>query len=180
MTWQSPGSGDPAPETKCTAIEEAKVLPAPGNLGDRLMIFGIYAIILVALWFAAPRFMWPDAYIPRPVIPTAQVPNISGVGLAAPPSPQMPNPDFSRRGNPPPGRGSGPAGPSSRPLGDRSATPPTPAPDRTIVIPPSGGRGASQPSPRPAPRPTPRTPDDDRGPSDETIYVPPSNRPKDR
>jgi hypothetical protein len=185
ITWLSPGSGDPAPQDTCTTPEQGKVLPlgltgdGRTNLFDRLTVFGFYAIILVALWFAAPRLMWPDAYIPRPVIPTAQTPNIPGVGLAAPPSPQMPSPDFSRRGGSPPGQGPGPS--PIRSLGDRSAAPPAPPPDRTVVVPRGGRPAPPPPAPAPSPRPNPRTPEDERGASDETIYVPPPNRPpKDR
>jgi len=168
-------------EAKCTAAEVKCIVdptidatgppgtppPTTGPWFNRLMVLGFFICVLAAMWFGAPRLVWPDRYVPKPtyVRPTSGVSEIdalrpssfSGQPRGATPAPR------------PPPRG-GPPTPRPQNVSRPQAPPRQPMPgDQTVVIPPRGGaRPPAGPSPRP-PRPDPPS---DRTSSDETIYTP--------
>jgi hypothetical protein len=140
----------------------------------RLLILAMFSALLAALWFGAPRFVWPESYIPKPTFsrPASGIQEVDG--LRAPP--------LSPRGGPssmPPPRG----GPPSTPRGGQSSMPPArggspamprpsvPSDQQTIVIPPRSAPRPAAPPPPSAPRPQ-APPDSSRAGDDETIFRP--------
>jgi Mg-chelatase subunit ChlD len=164
--WVNPGLGDPAADTACTAAEAAAiqgldVAPETGGSSRPLIVFLTYAVVIAALWFGAPRFMWPESYVRRPVIPQPTTPVIAGgaVSVSPPPQPQPRWPERSQPRTPA-------APPSPRP-------PSEPGVDQTVTFP---SRGGSRPAPSPPAARPPRRGGDDQG-GDETIYMPPGKNP---
>jgi len=160
--WTAPGVGRAVGEARCTDPEAKAIveLPPPeSTLMRRLLILMSFAAALAALWFGAPRFMWPESYIPKPVLPNAPPPNVPGVAFQSAPQPQIP-----------------PLGPASyrgtAPQGRPRPGPPPPASDgggETIVIPPRGARPGGGPRANPSPS------EGKRGADEETLYRPPDD-----
>jgi hypothetical protein len=169
--WSAPGVGRAVGEATCTDAEAKAILKGPTgsvSLWPRILIFMSLAAVLVALWFGAPRFVWPESYIPRPTLPNMNVPsNVPGVSFQQPPSPRFPTADqMHYRGTAAQGR------PRPAPPGPASGG------GETIVIPPRGGGVRAGGEPR-----TPSShPETGPGPGDETVYSPPrkNNEPNDR
>jgi hypothetical protein len=155
-SWDAPAIGVPVPETTCNTAE-ARAIPLdsptdhPPSLPWRLVVLGMFSALLLALWFGAPRLMWPDSYIPRP---TFQMPNVPDVPGVSPPS--MPRPADLRRPQAPP---------YAPPRTSTSGARPSPSSDQSIVIPPRSG-------PRPAGPSRGNEPSGSRAADDETIFRP--------
>ena len=159
--WNAPAIGVPVSETTCSQ-EEARAIrlyekggPKDRNPWWRLIILGMFGVLLAALWFGAPRLVWPESYIPRPTFNMPSTPNVPGVS-----TPSMPRASDAFRSPPPP------SFTPSAPRGVAGAAR-TPVPsDQTIVIKPRSG-------PRPAAAaPRSSDPPDGRAADDETIYRP--------
>jgi hypothetical protein len=194
--WNPPAVGVPVAEVDCSRAEitvlttEEPPPPQTDPTLRRLMIFGLFALVLAALWFAAPRFAWPEAYIPRPHIPTApSLPPIAGgaVQLQGPPQPQVRGPQFQQpafdpqaRTSPQPrqsgGGGGGGGGYGRPPAGGGGGG----GGDSTVYVParPSGGTRPSIASTPRAPR-TAEPPASHQG-DDATVYKPIDSPKRDR
>lgn len=175
QAWNAPAVGVPVPEARC-ATEEAKAIvnispdeiPPPSNgLVRRLGILVMFSVILASLWFVAPRFVWPDRYIPKPSFQVPQAPQVAGVSMGPVDRPRAP----SWQAPPPrPVPSPGPAGVPRGPVAN----------DQTVFVP---ARPQSRPAaaPPPAPRMAPRTtepPPPSRTADDETVFLPIDPNPK--
>jgi Mg-chelatase subunit ChlD len=172
--WEAPAVGVPVFETKCTEAELRVLIGIAGGTPSpqppppifyQLVILAMFSALLAGLWFGAPRFVWPEAYIPKPTFnrPASGIPEVDGL---RPPS-------FSPRGGPSPvspPRGGQSSMPPSRGGAPAMHRPPLPTDSQTIVIPPRGPARPAAPPPRGAPRPP--DPPDSRATDDETIYRP--------
>jgi Ca-activated chloride channel family protein len=126
----------------------------------RMIVLFAYGGLLAVLWFALPRVIWPDRYIPKPAMRSA---------AARPPQRAPARP----AAQPAPGRG--PTGRSDATApGARSPARPAPPAER--------GREAPPPRPREQPPAPPRSRDawnsrDARDSGDATVFIPPSKKP---
>ncbi|MEQ1907750.1 MAG: vWA domain-containing protein [Vicinamibacterales bacterium] len=183
--WKSPGVGVPVAEATCSTAEASAILEGvdgeapPPRPWRRIVILLSFAAGLAALWFGAPRLVWPDSYVPRPTlsalgVPPIEQPRVPGVEMPSAPSYSPSTPSYSPRPRPSapapaPPRAGGPATPAPQ----RAASPA--APDRTIVVP-------SKPSPRPQspppqrPRPAPPASRQDGDAGDATVFIPPPRK----
>jgi Mg-chelatase subunit ChlD len=176
--WHAPVGTGVTAETQCTEAEALAIAanaPITGSARgpwDRIIIFVTFAVVIAGLWFAAPRFVWPESYIPRPVIPPLPTTNLPP-GVQGPPQPQVPTWDRMRGSGRPPAY-------EPPPRGSRPPSPPPMSgpPDQTVVVSP---RPAARPGATPPPAPPRNVPppreDQGRGPDDETIYIPPPKNP---
>jgi hypothetical protein len=170
--WTTVGVGRAVGADQCTDAEAKAIVESQAGPGDsppptpmsRLIVLMSFAAALAALWFGAPRFMWPESYIPRPVLPSAAPPDVPGVSFQSAPQPQLPPLGAgSFRGTAPQGR--------PRP----APPPPSEGGGETIVIPPRGVRAGGGPRVNPAPS------EGRRGADEETLYRPPDDKkPNDR
>jgi hypothetical protein len=168
--WNPPAVGVPVQETKCTNAETAWLIRHPLPIETdtptpvrRLGIFGLFAFFLACAWFAAPRFVWPSAYITKPVVPYVPIPP----GMA---SPQSRMPSFSQPSFDPQARNAA-TPPPMRPQGGRPMGPGGGG-DQTVFLPsrPAGGPRTSVSSTPRAPRqPEPSAPQPGEDP---TLYRP--------
>ena len=167
--WNAPAVGVPVFETKCTEAELRAILeaPPPDVAGpdrqlSRLLVLAMFSTLLAGLWFGAPRFVWPESYIPKPTFnrPASGVPQVDALRA----------PTF------PPSRGGSPAAPPARGGPSPQSRPARPTDPQTIVIPP---RSAPRPA-APSPSSTPQEPDPQglRGAEDETVFRPLGNDPR--
>ncbi len=76
--WLSMGLGVPAWEGQLDAQEfEAFVSTRSGPVTTglvpfrRLLVLAMYAALLALLWFGLPRMIWPERYVPQPVLASA-------------------------------------------------------------------------------------------------------------
>jgi len=164
--WDAPAVGRPVADTDCTSAETKAILETsppgaePADIAwKRIIILATFGAILAALWFGAPRLVWPESYIPKPTFqrPNVQLPpNVSVPPMPRPRAPNMPSMSPPPRPAPPDyGRPSAPREP-------------------TIVVPSSPSRPAVKPPP---PRVAPAEPPG-RGASDETLFQPPDKLPR--
>lgn len=184
--WNSPGVGAPVANARCTDAESKAILDSvpgdstgPESGPKRLIIFVTFAAILAGLWFAAPRLVWPESYVPKPTLrsmgvpPAPQVPYIPG----APSVPSVSSlPNFQRPrggGSPAPDPRADSGGyPSAGGYSPRGAGRPV---EPTIVVPPRSQPRSAPPRPR---EPSRGHDPDSRGADDATIYQPPPRKPR--
>ena len=175
QAWNPPAVGVPVQETKCTNAETAWLIKHPLPVDEfnvvlrRLYIFALFAVFLACAWFAAPRFVWPEAYIRKPVIPSLPQP----AGMPSMHWPRMPT--FQQPSFDPQARGAA-TPPPVRPQGGRPM-----APGGGGIRPcflPSRPAGATRPSVSSTPR-APRQPEPPAPPGDDpTLYRPIDSTPK--
>jgi hypothetical protein len=194
QTWNPPAVGVPVAEITCSKAELDAIINQPPPVTPqfdlpirRLMIFGMFVLVLVALWFAAPRFVWPEAYIPRPTIPQIpSVPTVAGgaVQLQQPGGPQFRGPQLQQptfdpqaRSTPAPrpqpgGGGGGGAYARPQPGGGGGGG------DQTVYV-PARPPGPARPSIASTPRaPRPAEPPASHPGDDATVYKPIDTIPK--
>lgn len=159
--WNPPALGTPLSDTKCT-LEEASAIAGVERLPQltwlqwllsyhRVLILVGFSGLLAALWFGVPRFVWPDRYVPKPVMP----PMPATPSSMRPERPRMPSPPQA------PSPGGYPR--------------PSVSNDQTVFIsPPGQSRPPAAPPRSPARAPDARP----RDSQDETVFIPPPKNPR--
>lgn len=160
--WNPPAVGTPLSDTKCT-IEEARAIAIPEGppheltwlqwllSHHRVLILVGFGGLLAALWFGVPRLVWPDRYVPKPVMPPMPATGSS----MRPERPRMPSPPQA----PSPG----------------GYTRPSVSNDQTVFISPPGQSRPPAAPPRSPARPPDARP---RDAQDETVFIPPPKNPR--
>jgi len=173
-TWNAPAMATPVYDANCTTPEEvarARIeAPAPATpaILQRLLILAMLGCVLALLWFGAPRLVWPERYVTKPVLPSANL-AMSGSG----PSVSM-NSGMRPSVNYPSVNYPNVSSPNVNVSYPNVNYPSVSRPETSVRLPP---RGAARPVGQPRRDPA-RPPDTDapRHSTDETVYRPPNKR----